>query len=136
MRHPVRILESPTPPPHWSPQVIRIQPNEAIYLKVNNKVPGLGLRLDVTKLDLTYKYEICLWVGVCVGWGWVGGCCVGAWARCVWMYDIWQCFSSACMFCHIYTLFLTHMLFTPPPPSPPTHPTQVPLLGCTPPRCL
>ncbi|KAK9829954.1 hypothetical protein WJX72_008851 [[Myrmecia] bisecta] len=35
--------------------VIRIQPNEAIYLKVNNKVPGLGLRLDVQKLDLTYK---------------------------------------------------------------------------------
>ncbi|KAK9813989.1 hypothetical protein WJX73_008242 [Symbiochloris irregularis] len=35
--------------------VIRIQPNEAIYLKVNNKVPGLGLKLDVTKLDLTYK---------------------------------------------------------------------------------
>ena len=25
--------------------VIRIQPDEAIYLKVNNKVPGLGLRL-------------------------------------------------------------------------------------------
>ena len=36
-------------------QVIRIQPNEAIYLKINNKVPGLGLNLDVTKLDLTYK---------------------------------------------------------------------------------
>ena len=36
-------------------QVMRIQPDEAIYLKVNNKVPGLGLNLDVTKLDLTYK---------------------------------------------------------------------------------
>lgn len=36
-------------------KVIRIQPNESIYLKVNNKVPGLGLNLDVTKLDLTYK---------------------------------------------------------------------------------
>lgn len=36
-------------------QVIRIQPDEAIYLKVNNKIPGLGLNLDVTKLDLTYK---------------------------------------------------------------------------------
>ena len=36
-------------------QVIRIQPDEAIYLKVNNKVPGLGLNLDVSKLDLTYK---------------------------------------------------------------------------------
>ena len=36
-------------------QVIRIQPNEAIYLKINNKVPGLGLRLDTTKLDLSYS---------------------------------------------------------------------------------
>ncbi len=36
-------------------QVIRIQPDEAIYLKINNKVPGLGLNLDVTKLDLTYR---------------------------------------------------------------------------------
>jgi glucose-6-phosphate 1-dehydrogenase len=35
--------------------VIRIQPKEAIYLKVNNKVPGLGFRLDQTKLDLQYK---------------------------------------------------------------------------------
>jgi len=42
--------------------VIRIQPKEAIYLKINNKVPGLGLRLDQTKLDLqyqdTYKHEL------------------------------------------------------------------------------
>ena len=36
-------------------QVIRIQPDEAIYLKINNKVPGLGLHLDVTRLDLTYR---------------------------------------------------------------------------------
>ena len=36
-------------------QVIRIQPNESIYLKINNKVPGLGLRLDTTKLDLSYS---------------------------------------------------------------------------------
>ena len=35
--------------------VIRIQPNEAIYLKVNNKIPGLGLKIDTTRLDLTYK---------------------------------------------------------------------------------
>ncbi|CAL8463105.1 g2639 [Coccomyxa elongata] len=35
--------------------VMRIQPDEAIYLKIINKVPGLGLNLDVTKLDLTYK---------------------------------------------------------------------------------
>mmetsp|Transcript_10674 Transcript_10674/g.12478 ORF Transcript_10674/g.12478 Transcript_10674/m.12478 type:complete len:621 (-) Transcript_10674:1748-3610(-) len=39
--------------------VIRIQPDEAIYLKVNNKVPGLGLRLDNSRLDLQYnkRYE-------------------------------------------------------------------------------
>jgi glucose-6-phosphate 1-dehydrogenase len=35
--------------------VIRIQPKEAIYLKINNKVPGLGLRLDTSKLDLSYQ---------------------------------------------------------------------------------
>lgn len=35
--------------------VIRIQPNESIFLKINNKVPGLGLNLDVQKLDLSYK---------------------------------------------------------------------------------
>lgn len=34
--------------------VIRIQPKESIYLKINNKVPGLGLRLDTTRLDLQY----------------------------------------------------------------------------------
>jgi len=35
--------------------VIRIQPRESIYLKINNKVPGLGMRLDTTKLDLVYN---------------------------------------------------------------------------------
>ena len=35
--------------------VIRIQPNESIYLRINNKVPGLGLRLDRSNLDLHYK---------------------------------------------------------------------------------
>ena len=34
--------------------VIRIQPNESIYLKINNKVPGLGLNVDTTRLDLSY----------------------------------------------------------------------------------
>ena len=53
------------PPSVWrfsGLQVIRIQPNEGIYLKVNNKVPGLGLRIDTTRLDLTYKskYEATL----------------------------------------------------------------------------
>ena len=35
--------------------VIRIQPEESIYLKINNKVPGLGMRLGSTKLDLQYN---------------------------------------------------------------------------------
>lgn len=34
--------------------VIRIQPQESIYLKINNKVPGLGLRLENTRLDLPF----------------------------------------------------------------------------------
>ena len=34
--------------------VIRIQPEEGIYLNINNKVPGLGMRLGRTKLDLQY----------------------------------------------------------------------------------
>jgi glucose-6-phosphate 1-dehydrogenase len=35
--------------------VIRIQPDEAIYLRLNSKIPGLGMRLDQTDLDLQYK---------------------------------------------------------------------------------
>ncbi len=35
--------------------VIRIQPDESIYLKINNKIPGLDMRLDNSQLDLTYK---------------------------------------------------------------------------------
>ncbi|KAJ7564617.1 hypothetical protein O6H91_02G025900 [Diphasiastrum complanatum] len=34
--------------------VIRVQPDEAIYLKINNKVPGLGMRLDHINLNLLY----------------------------------------------------------------------------------
>lgn len=39
--------------------IIAIQPNEAIYLKINNKVPGLGTQLDSSELNLLYrdKYE-------------------------------------------------------------------------------
>jgi glucose-6-phosphate 1-dehydrogenase len=36
--------------------VIRVQPNEAIYLKVNTKRPGeMGFGIEETELDLTYK---------------------------------------------------------------------------------
>ncbi|XP_058105266.1 glucose-6-phosphate 1-dehydrogenase 2, chloroplastic-like [Magnolia sinica] len=34
--------------------VIRVQPDEAIYLKIHDKVPGLGMRLDCSNLNLHY----------------------------------------------------------------------------------
>ena len=34
---------------------VRIQPNEAIYIKMVNKTPGLGLETGVSELDLTYE---------------------------------------------------------------------------------
>ncbi|CAM8953529.1 unnamed protein product [Rhodiola kirilowii] len=34
--------------------VIRVQPDEAIYLKINNKVPGLEMKLDQSNLNLHY----------------------------------------------------------------------------------
>ena len=40
--------------------IIRIQPNEGIYLKMQNKRPGMDFILEETDLDLTYaeKYEV------------------------------------------------------------------------------
>ncbi|ANZ75903.1 BA75_02877T0 [Komagataella pastoris] len=35
--------------------VIRVQPNEAMYMKLNSKVPGVSQKTTVTELDLTYK---------------------------------------------------------------------------------
>ncbi|XP_043689510.1 glucose-6-phosphate 1-dehydrogenase 1, chloroplastic-like isoform X1 [Telopea speciosissima] len=35
--------------------VLRVQPDEAIYLRINNKVPGIGMRLDRSDLNLLYK---------------------------------------------------------------------------------
>jgi glucose-6-phosphate 1-dehydrogenase len=35
--------------------VLRIQPSEAIYMKMNSKTPGLVTRAIPTELDLTYK---------------------------------------------------------------------------------
>lgn len=35
--------------------VLRVQPDEAIYLKINSKVPGLGMRLDSSDLNLLYS---------------------------------------------------------------------------------
>lgn len=34
--------------------VIRVQPDEAIFLKINNKIPGLSMRLDSSNLNLLY----------------------------------------------------------------------------------
>ena len=35
--------------------VLRIQPSEAVYLKLNTKEPGLYMRTLPTEMDLTYK---------------------------------------------------------------------------------
>ncbi|RVW37593.1 Glucose-6-phosphate 1-dehydrogenase, chloroplastic [Vitis vinifera] len=35
--------------------VLRVQPDEAIFLKINNKVPGLGMKLDRSDLNLLYR---------------------------------------------------------------------------------
>jgi glucose-6-phosphate 1-dehydrogenase len=35
--------------------VIRVQPDESIYLSLVNKVPGMQLKLETRKLDLQYK---------------------------------------------------------------------------------
>ena len=35
--------------------VFRIQPNEAIYLKLNSKLPGLKMETLPVEMDLTYK---------------------------------------------------------------------------------
>lgn len=35
--------------------ILRDQPEESILLKVNNKVPGLGLMLDASELNLLYR---------------------------------------------------------------------------------
>ncbi|XP_072976083.1 inactive glucose-6-phosphate 1-dehydrogenase 4, chloroplastic isoform X2 [Typha angustifolia] len=40
--------------------ILRDQPEEAILMKINNKVPGLGLQLDASELNLLYrdKYNV------------------------------------------------------------------------------
>lgn len=35
--------------------VIRVQPNECVYVKMNSKLPGLSMQTVVTELDLTYR---------------------------------------------------------------------------------
>lgn len=44
--------------------VIRIQPDEAVYLKINNKIPGISTKTSLTDLDLTYavRYSDDFWI--------------------------------------------------------------------------
>lgn len=44
--------------------VVRIQPKEAIYMKINGKIPGISAETAVTELDLTYatRYSHEFWV--------------------------------------------------------------------------
>lgn len=44
--------------------VIRVQPNEAVYLKINSKIPGISTETSLTELDLTYanRYSKDFWV--------------------------------------------------------------------------
>ena len=35
--------------------VIRVQPNESVYVKVMTKTPGMSFSLQETELDLSYK---------------------------------------------------------------------------------
>jgi len=40
--------------------VIRVQPNEAVYVKMMTKRPGIGFEMEETELDLTYnnRYKV------------------------------------------------------------------------------
>ena len=35
--------------------VLRVQPDESVYMKINTKLPGLSMKTATTELDLTYK---------------------------------------------------------------------------------
>lgn len=37
--------------------VIRVQPNEAVYLKLMNKKPGMSMDTVISELDLTYAHR-------------------------------------------------------------------------------
>merc|ERR1712080_706158 len=44
--------------------VIRIQPDEAVYMKINSKIPGISTETALTDLDLTYskRYSKDFWI--------------------------------------------------------------------------
>ncbi len=71
-RRPAAAFRFQTQPLPGNVLVIRVQPDEGIYLRVNNKVPGLAMALAPTMLDLRYAdafprrpipsaYECLLW---------------------------------------------------------------------------
>lgn len=37
--------------------VIRVQPDEAVYVKMMTKRPGIGFEMEETELDLTYNHR-------------------------------------------------------------------------------
>ncbi|KAI3405443.2 ZWF1 [Candida oxycetoniae] len=49
---------------HRNELVIRIQPDEAIYVKINSKIPGVSTETTLTDLDLTYskRYSKDFWI--------------------------------------------------------------------------
>jgi glucose-6-phosphate 1-dehydrogenase len=49
------MFQQPGGPPEPNELVIRVQPDEAINLRIVNKVPGVGMALGVGNLDLQYK---------------------------------------------------------------------------------
>lgn len=44
--------------------VIRVQPSEAVYMKINSKIPGISTETSLTELDLTYskRYSEDFWI--------------------------------------------------------------------------
>jgi len=54
----VQFHDSPTPlfgATMANELVVRVQPEESVYLKINNKVPGMGMNVGMTRLDLQYR---------------------------------------------------------------------------------
>ena len=46
---------------HRNELVIRVQPGEAVYLKMMTKKPGMSFDVEETELDLSYgsRYKVC-----------------------------------------------------------------------------
>lgn len=49
---------------HRNELVMRVQPDEAVYLKINSKIPGISTETLLTELDLTYskRYSEDFWI--------------------------------------------------------------------------